>query len=157
MGHWSHVDCNIYDMFCVLLVFHVVCLSLGIAIVVVILSMLWYFLQGTIKRKGSTTTLPPGSSGLPFLGETLELFYASKANKVLEDFLNPRVAKYGQVNTLLITQISFKVFVSILITISKQLGIVTGVYDNPIVMSTNTIHYKNDFITFMPSLHNVLI
>lgn len=111
MGHWSHIDCNIYDMFCVLVVLHVVCLSLGIAIVVVILSMLWNFWQGTIKRKG-TTTLPPGSSGLPFLGETLELFYASKANKVLEDFLNPRVAKYGQVHALLITQISFKVFVS---------------------------------------------
>jgi len=111
MGHWSHIDCNIYDMFCVLVVLHVVCLSLGIAIVVVILSMLWNFWQGTIKRKG-TTTLPPGSSGLPFLGETLELFYASKANKVLEDFLNPRAAKYGQVHALLITQISFKVFVS---------------------------------------------
>lgn len=119
MGHWSLVDCNIYDMFCVLLVLHVVCLCLGIAIVVVILSMLRYFLQGTIKRKG-TTTLPPGSSGLPFLGETLELFYASKANKVLEDFLDPRVAKYGQVHTLLITQISFKkVFVSILIKYFK--------------------------------------
>ncbi len=119
MGHWSPVDCNIYDMFCVLLVLHVVCLCLGIAIVVVILSMLRYFLQGTIKRKG-TTTLPPGSSGLPFLGETLELFYASKANKVLEDFLDPHVAKYGQVHTLLITQISFKkVFVSILIKYFK--------------------------------------
>jgi hypothetical protein len=144
MGHWSHVDCNIYDMFCVLLVLHVVCLCLGIAIVVVTSSMLWYFLQGTIKRKG-TTTLPPGSSGLPFLGETLELFYASKANKVLEDFLNPRVAKYGQVHTLLITQISFK---SLCFHSHKMFhnskGVVTCVYDNPIVMSTK--HYNMHFM-----------
>jgi hypothetical protein len=126
MGHdWSHVDCNNYDMFCVLLlVLHVVCLSLGIALVVVIFSVLWSFLQGTIKRKGTTTTmllLPPGSSGLPLLGETLELFYASKANKVLEDFLNPRVAKYGQVHySTYHTNLFLKVFCfSILITISK--------------------------------------
>jgi hypothetical protein len=106
--------------------------------------MLWYFLQGTIKRKG-TTTLPPGSSGLPFLGETLELFYASKANKVLEDFLNPRVAKYGQVHTLLITQISFK---SLCFHSHKMFhnskGVVTCVYDNPIVMSTK--HYNMHFM-----------
>ncbi|CAM6037136.1 unnamed protein product [Sphagnum compactum] len=43
------------------------------------------------------TTLPPGSPGLPFLGETLEFLFAYKANKFMEDFINPRVAKYGQV------------------------------------------------------------
>ncbi|CAM6009837.1 unnamed protein product [Sphagnum balticum] len=43
------------------------------------------------------TTLPPGSLGLPFLGETLEFLFAFKANKFMEDFINPRMAKYGQV------------------------------------------------------------
>ncbi|CAM6037119.1 unnamed protein product [Sphagnum compactum] len=43
------------------------------------------------------TTLPPGSLGLPLLGETLEFLRAYKANKFMEDFINPRMAKYGQV------------------------------------------------------------
>ncbi|CAM6059987.1 unnamed protein product [Sphagnum tenellum] len=45
----------------------------------------------------ANTTLPPGSLGLPFLGETLEFVRAYKANKFMEDFINPHVAKYGQV------------------------------------------------------------
>ncbi|CAK9883310.1 unnamed protein product [Sphagnum jensenii] len=49
------------------------------------------------RRRGAKTTLPPGSLGLPFLGETLEFLRAYKANKFMEDFINPRVAKYGQV------------------------------------------------------------
>jgi cytochrome P450 len=49
-------------------------------------------------KDSAKTTLPPGSLGLlPFLGETLEFLRAYKANKFMEDFINPRVAKYGQV------------------------------------------------------------
>jgi hypothetical protein len=41
--------------------------------------------------------LPPGTFGLPYIGETLAYLRACKANKVTEDFVNPHVAKYGQV------------------------------------------------------------
>jgi hypothetical protein len=51
---------------------------------------------GNIKLK-TKAPLPPGSCGLPFLGETLEFLSAARANRSLE-FTNTRVAKYGQVH-----------------------------------------------------------
>jgi hypothetical protein len=42
--------------------------------------------------------LPPGTLGLPFIGETLAFIRDCQANKIFEDFVNPRVAKYGQVS-----------------------------------------------------------
>jgi lysozyme family protein len=43
--------------------------------------------------------VPPGTFGLPYIGETLAFLRACKANKIIEDFVNPRVAKYGQAST----------------------------------------------------------
>jgi hypothetical protein len=51
---------------------------------------------GNIKLN-TKAPLPPGSCGLPFLGETLEFQRALRANRLLE-FINTRVAKYGQVH-----------------------------------------------------------
>jgi hypothetical protein len=41
--------------------------------------------------------LPPGSCGLPFLGETLEYLSAARANRSIE-FIDTRIAKYGEVH-----------------------------------------------------------
>jgi len=50
---------------------------------------------GNIKLK-TKAPLPPGSCGLPFLGESLEYLSASRANRSLE-FYKVRIAKYGEV------------------------------------------------------------
>jgi hypothetical protein len=68
----------------------------------------WYSWQKNLKDSAKAT-LPPGSLGLPFLGETLELLRAYKTNKFMEDFINPRMAKYGQVCYLFILYIFAKV------------------------------------------------
>ncbi|GMI67759.1 cytochrome P450, family 718 [Hibiscus trionum] len=46
----------------------------------------------TSKRK-----LPPGQLGLPLLGETMEFYRAQRSNRLFEDFVEPRVAKYGKI------------------------------------------------------------
>jgi len=77
-------------------------LAVGILIVVVatIYGCWWhYVLLRESKARTSTNNrapLPPGSLGLPILGETLEFLCLTQADKSTE-FLNPRVAKYGQI------------------------------------------------------------
>jgi hypothetical protein len=83
-------------------------LAVGIVIGVVILYK-WYSWQKKLKDSAKTT-LPLGSLGLPFLGETLEFVRAYKANKFMEDFINPHIAKYVQVCHLFILYIFAKVF-----------------------------------------------
>jgi hypothetical protein len=61
-------------------------------------------LQNSKESKARTSSnkkapLPPGSLGLPLLGETLEFLRLTRANRSAE-FLNRRVAKYGQVQPL---------------------------------------------------------
>ncbi|CAK9238648.1 unnamed protein product [Sphagnum jensenii] len=70
--------------------------SLTWLLITCIFFQMWYSWQRNLKDSAKTT-LPPGSLGLPFLGETLELLRAYKANKFMEDFINPHMAKYGQV------------------------------------------------------------
>ncbi|CAM6013127.1 unnamed protein product [Sphagnum balticum] len=57
--------------------------------------ILVFLISGNIKLK-TKAPLPPGSCGLPFLGETLEFLSAARANRSLE-FINTRIAKYGKV------------------------------------------------------------
>jgi cytochrome P450 len=95
MGHHAHYDCKITDLLCLFLAFGDVGLAIGIVIGVVTLYR-WYSWQRNLKDNAKTT-LPPGSLGLPFLGETSEFLRAYKANKFVEDFINPRMTKYGQV------------------------------------------------------------
>jgi hypothetical protein len=100
MGHRAYYDCKITDLLCLFSAFSDVGLAIGIVIGVVTLCR-WYSWQRNLKDSAKTT-LPPGSLGLPFLGETLEFLWAYKANKFMEDFINPHMAKYGQVCPLFI-------------------------------------------------------
>ncbi|KAH8938768.1 hypothetical protein BDL97_16G102100 [Sphagnum fallax] len=72
--------------------------SLAVAIAVVC-GWLWYYVVLLRKSKGKSNKapLPPGSFGLPILGETLEFLRLAQANKSGAEFVQPRVAKYGQV------------------------------------------------------------
>jgi cytochrome P450 len=90
MGHRAYYDYKIIDLLCPSSAFGYVGLVVGIVIGVITLYR-WFSWQNT------KTTLPPGSLGLPFLGESLEFLSAYKANRFMEDFINPRMAKYGQV------------------------------------------------------------
>jgi hypothetical protein len=94
-GHGAYYDCKLTDLLCLSSAFRDVGLAIGIVIGVVTLYR-WYSWQRSLKDSAKTT-LPPGSLGLPFLGETLEFLHAYKTNKFLEDFVNPRMARYGQV------------------------------------------------------------
>ncbi|OIT32297.1 PREDICTED: taxadiene 5-alpha hydroxylase [Nicotiana attenuata] len=40
--------------------------------------------------------LPPGEMGLPWIGETIEFYKAQKKNKLFEEFVQPRMEKYGK-------------------------------------------------------------
>jgi hypothetical protein len=106
MGHRAYYDCKITDFLCLSLAFGDVGLAVGIVIGVVILCK-WYSWQKNLKDSAKTT-LPLGSLGLPFLGETLEFIRAYKANKFMDDFINPHMAKYGQVCHLFIIYIFAK-------------------------------------------------
>ncbi|CAK9267752.1 unnamed protein product [Sphagnum jensenii] len=89
MGSWVHPICDIDNMFCVSLVS-----SMGIVIFTIFCG--WYLLSKSLVGKNKAP-LPPGTFGLPFIGETLAFIRDCQANKILEDFVNPRIAKYGQV------------------------------------------------------------
>ncbi|XP_022740313.1 cytochrome P450 716B1 [Durio zibethinus] len=41
--------------------------------------------------------LPPGKMGLRLVGETLEFYKAQRNNRLFEEFVEPRIAKYGKV------------------------------------------------------------
>ncbi len=79
--------------------------KVGLAVAIaVVCGWLWYYAVLFRKSKGKSNKapLPPGSFGLPILGETLEFLRLAQANKAGAEFVQPRVAKYGQVrpNTL---------------------------------------------------------
>jgi hypothetical protein len=107
MGHRAYYDCKITDFLCLSSALGDVGLAVGIVIGVITLYRL-YSWQRNLKDSAKTT-LPPGSLGPPFLGETLEFLRAYKANKLMEDFMNPHTAKYGQVCYLFILYIFAKV------------------------------------------------
>jgi len=107
MGHHAYYNCKITDLLCLSSAFGDVGLAVGIVLGVVTLYR-WYSWQRNLKDTAKTTP-PPGSLGLPFLGETLEFLRAYKANKFMEDFINPRTTKYGQVCHLFILYIFAKV------------------------------------------------
>jgi hypothetical protein len=92
MGSWVHPNCDIDNMFCVSLAS-----SMGIVLVIFTIFCGWYLLSKSLVGKNKAP-LPPGTFGLPFIGESFAFLRAYKANKVLEEFLDPRIAKYGQVH-----------------------------------------------------------
>ncbi|PPS05722.1 hypothetical protein GOBAR_AA14924 [Gossypium barbadense] len=46
---------------------------------------------------GAKRKLPPGQLGLPLIGETMEFYKAQRSNRLFEEFVEPRVAKYGKI------------------------------------------------------------
>ncbi|KAJ6938927.1 cytochrome P450 family protein [Populus alba x Populus x berolinensis] len=51
-------------------------------------------------RKGSGKSdgkLPPGEMGLPWIGETIEFHRSQRDNQLFEEFVQPRVTKYGKI------------------------------------------------------------
>lgn len=73
--------------------------TIAVAATVVIMTMmctkifLKYF-SNSIRNQGAT--LPPGSLGLPFMGETLQFLWALRCNRP-QDFIEQRVKKFGPV------------------------------------------------------------
>lgn len=49
------------------------------------------------KRYRRRLNLPPGSLGLPVIGETLSFYRALRSNRLFEDFFGKRVEKHGKV------------------------------------------------------------
>lgn len=41
--------------------------------------------------------LPPGQMGFPWIGETMDFYRAQRRNRLFEDFVGPRVAKFGKI------------------------------------------------------------
>jgi hypothetical protein len=104
--HWDYSK-NSNNMFAggSMLVSSKVGLAVGIITVVVAILCGWWWHYVLLKESKARTSsnkkapLPPGSLGLPLLGETLEFLHLTQANRSAE-FLNPCVAKYGQVQPL---------------------------------------------------------
>ena len=47
------------------------------------------------QRSNQVRRTPPGATGIPWIGETMEWYRAQIKNRVFEDFIRPRVQKHG--------------------------------------------------------------
>ncbi|GLT30197.1 hypothetical protein SLA2020_050120 [Shorea laevis] len=47
--------------------------------------------------RSKRTLLPPGEMGLPLVGETMDFYRAQKNNRLFEEFVQPRLSKYGKI------------------------------------------------------------
>ncbi|XP_057955803.1 taxadiene 5-alpha hydroxylase [Malania oleifera] len=56
------------------------------------------FLMHREGNKGrNKQQLPPGAMGLPWIGETMEFYKAQRKNQLFEEFVQPRITKYGKI------------------------------------------------------------
>ncbi|KAF7142019.1 hypothetical protein RHSIM_Rhsim06G0118200 [Rhododendron simsii] len=55
------------------------------------------FVKKKNNEKESKKKLPPGDMGLPWIGETMEFYKAQRTNKLFEEFVQPRIQKYGKI------------------------------------------------------------
>ncbi|XP_010273405.1 PREDICTED: taxadiene 5-alpha hydroxylase [Nelumbo nucifera] len=74
--------------------------SLVLSVLAILVTLI--FLMSTSKKKNSINRssnkkLPPGEMGLPWIGETLEFHKAQRSNRLLEDFIQPRMTKHGNI------------------------------------------------------------
>ena len=67
--------------------------SLLVAIVCISIT----FLKHKKSYKKSKKKLPPGQMGLPWIGETMEFYKAQRKNQLFEEFVQPRITKYGKI------------------------------------------------------------
>ncbi|CAK7346691.1 unnamed protein product [Dovyalis caffra] len=58
--------------------------------------LLAIFLKHRKDCSRSETKLPPGEMGLPWIGETIEFYKSQRSNRLFEEFVQPRIAKYGK-------------------------------------------------------------
>ncbi|XP_052205757.1 abscisic acid 8'-hydroxylase CYP707A1-like [Diospyros lotus] len=70
----------------------VVCLHIFILLAIFFLSFLWYLKNQFPKPPRNRPAIPPGSQGLPFLGETLKLYSQSPSV-----FFGSRHERYGEI------------------------------------------------------------
>uniref|UniRef100_A0A9I9D860 Taxadiene 5-alpha hydroxylase n=1 Tax=Cucumis melo TaxID=3656 RepID=A0A9I9D860_CUCME len=50
-----------------------------------------------LRSNKRSKNVPPGEMGLPWIGETMAFYRAQSKNRLFEDFVEPRVAKYGKI------------------------------------------------------------
>ncbi|XP_010070515.2 taxadiene 5-alpha hydroxylase [Eucalyptus grandis] len=64
-----------------------------------ILALAPLFLLLKLKQKCVSTKhkLPPGQMGIPWLGETMDFYRAQQANRLFEDFVQPRMGRHGKI------------------------------------------------------------
>jgi cytochrome P450 len=68
----------------------------SLLLVAVVLSMIT-FLKHKKSYSKTKEELPPGQMGLPWIGETMEFYNAQRKNKLFEEFIQPRIRKYGNI------------------------------------------------------------
>ncbi|CAK9133197.1 unnamed protein product [Ilex paraguariensis] len=58
------------------------------------------FLKFLLHKKNNNhkknKKLPPGEMGLPWIGETMDFYKAQRRNRLFEEFVQPRITKYGK-------------------------------------------------------------
>jgi cytochrome P450 len=154
MGSWVHPNCDIDNMFCVSLLS-----SMGIVIVIFTIFCGWYLLPKSLLRKNKAP-LPPGTFGLPFIGESFAFIRACKANKVVEEFLNPRIAKYGQTHLLFSPAVSLGAPEGNKFLFSNEYKLVQGSWP----LSATTLFGRGSILSktgkehnFVPTMHKTTI
>lgn len=55
-----------------------------------------FLIRYSWTKHKSKKKLPPGQMGLPWIGETLDFYKAQRKNQLYEDFVEPRIRKYGK-------------------------------------------------------------
>ena len=71
---------------------HILLCVFSILASTIVLVMFLKLSQSRSRRK-----LPQGNMGLPWIGETWEFYKAQRGNRLFEEFIQPRIAKYGKV------------------------------------------------------------
>ncbi|KAI4388357.1 hypothetical protein MLD38_000691 [Melastoma candidum] len=76
-------------------------MGLFISVLLVVIPVLLLFISSSRWRKGTSSArlLPPGSLGLPVIGQSIALLRAMKANKA-EEWIRERARRYGPVSKM---------------------------------------------------------
>lgn len=73
------------------------CFLLPLFSILAAILIMFIFLFSKPKRSSNgSKKLPPGQMGVPWIGETMDFYRAQRNNRLFEDFVGPRVAKYGK-------------------------------------------------------------